>query len=108
MKIYKTTVYPSQQDLYELLCASVDQKFADKVKSDIKLAITESDHGIEIGQPHIYETYLYMIKIKGSDVLVSKSEHYIDDIYSLALEDIIDSIIVEYLGVKHIETILQP
>jgi hypothetical protein len=108
MKTYKTTVQPSLHKLYELFCETVNEKFADKTKSNVKLTITETDQSIEIGQPDFYKTYLYKIQINGSDVLVGKSEHYIDDIYCLALEDIIDNIIVEYLGINHIETILQP
>jgi hypothetical protein len=108
MKTYKTSVYPSQHELFELFSESVNPRFADKLKTDLSLLITETADGIEIGQPGFYETYLYKIKVVGSEVHVGKSEHYVDDVNSLALEDIIDDIITQYLGINYIETILQP
>jgi hypothetical protein len=109
MKTYKTTVYPSQHELYELFAELINPRFKNKVKSgSLELLITNTSDGIEIGQPQYYDGYLYKVKISGNEVLVKKSEHYVDDVNSLALEDIIDNIIVEYLGVNHIETILLP
>lgn len=108
MKTYKTTVYPSQHKLYELFCETLESRFDNKIKNGLKLGITETTEGIEIDVPGYYETFLYKIKIIGPEIHVSKSEHYIDDVNSLALEDLIDNIIVEYLGSGHIETVLQP
>ncbi|MBW4889178.1 hypothetical protein KXQ82_05600 [Mucilaginibacter sp. HMF5004] len=108
MKTYKTNISPSQDELYRLFSTSLNAGLTDKIKSDIHLVITQTTDGIEIGQPDFYETYLYKITINGNDVLVGKSEHYIDDVNSLALEDLIDNIITGYLGINSIETILQP
>ncbi len=108
MKTYKTSVYPSQHELFELFKEHVPERFSDKIKKELQLTITETAEGIEIGIPEFYETYLYKIKVVGSEVHAAKSEHYIDDVNNLALEDIIDETIVDYLGVNHIETILQP
>lgn len=68
--------------------------------------ITQTEGGtIEIGQPDFYESFLYKIVVNGSDIQLIKSEHYVDDVYNLALEDIVLSLIESYIGEENIETI---
>lgn len=83
----------------------LNSRFNDKIQTDLELSIVEKEDGIEIGQPEFYETFLYKIDVVGNDVNVSKSEHYVDDVNSLALDGIINSIIHEYIGDDNIETI---
>jgi len=63
------------------------------------------DNTIEIGQPDFYDSFLYKMMINGSDIQLIKSEHYVDDVYNLALEDIVLSLIESYIGEEHIEAI---
>jgi len=64
-----------------------------------------ADNTIEIGQPEYYESFLYKMIVTGSDIQLIKSEHYVDDVYNLALEDIVLSLIKSYLGEDNIEMI---
>lgn len=63
------------------------------------------DNNIEIGQPDLYESFLYKLLVNGNDMQLIKSEHYVDDVYNLALEDIVLSLIESYIGEDNIETI---
>lgn len=106
MKTYKTTIYPSRHQLYLELVKLADQKFKEHIKTKEHLYITEKEDGIEIGIPEIYETYLYKIDVKGSNVSINKSEHYTDDINSLTLENVINDIVLNYIGEANIDGIL--
>lgn len=106
MKVFKTTIYPSAQALRQYLTERLNTLFKNKIQKDITMQITEpGDNTIEIGQPDFYESFLYKIIINGSDVQLIKSEHYVDDVYNLALEDIVLSLIESYIGHENIETI---
>ncbi len=106
MKTFKTQVYPSAQALHQYLTERLNPLFKNKIQKDITMHITRpGDNTIEIGQPDFYESFLYKIMINGSDIQLIKSEHYVDDVYNLALEDIVLSLIESYIGEENIETI---
>ena len=105
MKTFKTTVYPSVQALRQYLAERLNTLFKNKIQKDVTMQITEHGNIIEIGQPEFYESFLYKIIVTGNDVQLIKSEHYVDDVYNLALEDIVLSLIESYIGQENIETI---
>ncbi len=107
MKVYKTTVQPSVQALYVALSKQLNPLFQDKIQKDVNLRVTHNENVIEIGQPDLYQTFLYQIVVDGADIRVIKSEHYVDDVYSLALDDLISGIIAGYVGPNNIEYIEQ-
>jgi len=106
MKTFKTGIRPSTQALQQYLTERLNTLFKNKIQKDVIMQVTQTeDNTIEIGQPDFYESFLYKIVINGSDVQLVKSEHYVDDVYNLALEDIVLSLIESYIGQDNIETI---
>jgi hypothetical protein len=106
MKTFKTTIYPSAQALQQYFAEHLNPLFKNKIQKDVMMHITQTEGGtIEIGQPDFYESFLYKIVVNGSDIQLIKSEHYVDDVYNLALEDIVLSLIESYIGEENIETI---
>lgn len=104
MKTYQTIKAPTVQQLYDALATQLPAKFNDKIKAQggTNLNVVENGNSIEIWLPAPYEDYLYKIDVDGNDVSVSKSEHYTDDVNSLAMEDVLMDIVVATIGEKNI------
>lgn len=102
MKTYITKIKPSVHQIYEALAAQLPAKFNDKVLKHTNLNLVENSDGIEVWLPAPYEEYLYKIVIDGSDVNINKSEHYTDDVNSLAMEDVLMDIIIATIGKNNI------
>jgi hypothetical protein len=105
MKTYQTTISPSVHQLYEVLGAQLPAKFNSKMQPHTNLNIIENGNSIEIWLPEPYEDYLYKIDVNGPDISVSKSEHYTDDVNSLAMEDVLTDIILEFIGKKNVAVV---
>lgn len=106
MKTFKTSIYPSAEALQQYLTAHLNPLFKTKIQKDVSMHIAiTNDNSIEIGNPDLYESFLYKIMIKGSDLQLIKSEHYVDDVYNLALEYIVLTLIENYIGEGNIESI---
>jgi hypothetical protein len=105
MKTYNTSISPSIHNLYLLLEKQLPAKFSDKIKGAGNLLIAEKGNSIEIGLPAPYESYLYKIEVINRAVNISKSEHYTDDVNSLALEDILTDIVMASIGRSNIDGI---
>lgn len=78
------------------LCNHLRQKlnpiFKEQRKSDITFNIERSGDVIEIFQPELYEGFLFRIEIKGTELLITRSEHYVDDVNSLTVESILNDL----------------
>lgn len=102
MKSYQTNKTQSVHDLAVKLQAELPSAFDEKINTLAQLRIIEKGDLIEIWLPAPYEEYLYKININGSEVSVSKSEHYTDDVNSLALEDVLIATIIDFIGKENI------
>jgi hypothetical protein len=60
--------------------------------SDIIFNIANSPSGIEITQPDLYEGVLFNITVHGDQLWITRNEHYVDDINSITVESILNSL----------------
>ncbi|RKR84227.1 hypothetical protein BDD43_4457 [Mucilaginibacter gracilis] len=105
MKTYQTKINPNVRGLCVALQQKLPAKFNNKMYGGTNLNIVESGNSIEIWLPLPYEQYLYKIDVDGSDVNISKSEHYTDDANSLAMEDVLTDIVIAFIGKENIENL---
>ncbi len=66
-----------------------------KEDSSINFRIEENDGAVEISQPEIYDGFLFHIEIKGTELHITRSEHYVDDVNSLTVESILNILFEE-------------
>ncbi|MEO6523059.1 MAG: hypothetical protein ABIN91_15360 [Mucilaginibacter sp.] len=105
MKTYQTNKTQSATLLAAKLRAELPLAFDGKINTLAQLNILEKENNIEIWLPAPYQDYLYKIEIDGVNVNISKSEHYTDDVNSLAMEDVLMDIIIDFIGKENIEAI---
>ncbi|OCX53126.1 hypothetical protein BEL04_02085 [Mucilaginibacter sp. PPCGB 2223] len=106
MKAFKTNKYLSARHLQGYLNEHLNDLFKAKIQKDIAMQITlTGEHTIEIGQPQFYDSFLYKMIVKGDELQLIKSEHYVDDVYNLALEDIVLNLIESYIGQENIVSV---
>ena len=105
MKVFKTSIQPSAKNINDQLSDQLNDLFQDKIQKDVYLDIDQNGNCIDIGQKDLYDSFLYRFVIEGSDIQMIKGEHYTDDVYSLALEDILNTLIVNYISEKNIEAV---
>ncbi|EHQ24366.1 hypothetical protein [Mucilaginibacter paludis] len=105
MKTYQTTINPSVHHLSQVISELLPAKFNSKVNRDHLIQVIENGNAIEIGLAAPYEEYLYKVEVDGNNVRISKSEHYTDDVNSLAMEDVLTDIVIAFIGKEHIVSI---
>lgn len=105
MKTYQTNKVISAHNLCLALQQQLPAKFNAKIFGSTNLNIVENSNSIEIWLPQPYEQYLYKIDIEGNNVNISKSEHYTDDVNSLAMEDVLMDIVIAFIGKDNLEGI---
>lgn len=66
--------------------------------TDIDFLIENKGDAIEILQPEVYEGVLFSIAIKGTELWITRNEHYVDDVNSLTLESILNSLFENISG----------
>ncbi|ASU35975.1 hypothetical protein [Mucilaginibacter xinganensis] len=72
--------------------------FHGQKQSDISFIIKNSNNAVEISQPEIYEGTLFRIEISGTELHITRSEHYVDDVNSITLESILNLLFEELSG----------
>jgi len=92
LNIHKT-ITPGQ--LLQLLEKKLNALFAAQRKTEICFISEHKDGVIEISQPEFYEGFLYRIEIKGDELHITRSEHYVDDVNSLTVESILNEIFAD-------------
>ncbi|MCR8561790.1 hypothetical protein KXD93_29305 [Mucilaginibacter sp. BJC16-A38] len=92
MKILNINTSITTDQLLNLLQQKLNALFQQQKQSDINFTIENKDGAVEISQPEIYEGVLFHIEIKGTELHITRSEHYVDDVNSLTLESILNDL----------------
>lgn len=79
-------------ELYIHLQERLNPIFQQQRQSDISFNITNTPAGIEINQPDLYEGVLFTITVQGDELWITRNEHYVDDVNSITLESILNSL----------------
>ncbi len=56
------------------------------------LQVFKADETVTIAMPELYEGPLFEIAVNGSELWITRNEHYVDDVNSLAIESILNNL----------------
>jgi len=107
MKIINIHKVVSTDELLTLLQQKLNPLFQQQRQTDMSFTIENAGGIVEIFQPEFYEGFLFRIEIKGTELWITRSEHYIDDVNSLTVESILYSLFEELAGEKGITFVLE-
>jgi hypothetical protein len=93
--------------LYNHLQQNLNPLFQKQRESDIDFLIENKVNTIEIAQPEVYEGILFNIEIKGTELWITRNEHYVDDVNSLTLESILNSMFENISGKGGTDLVLE-
>ena len=92
INIHKTT---SNQELVAIINQKLNALFKEQRQTEISFVSEIKDGLVEIWEPTIYEGFLFRIEIKGDELWITRSEHYVDDVNSLTVESILNTLFEE-------------
>jgi hypothetical protein len=107
MKIINIHKSITAGELLHLITQRLNPLFKEQRQTDIDFKTENKDGVIEISQPEIYEGYLFRIEIKGPELWITRSEHYVDDVNSLTVESILNILFEEAAGDKGAKIVLE-
>jgi hypothetical protein len=86
-------------ELLHQLQIQLNTLFKEQRQADIDFKIEKVGDTIEVSQPEIYpEDILYRIAVKGHELHITRSEHYVDDVNSLTVESILNDLFKHVAG----------
>ena len=95
MKILNIHKSVTAVELLQLLEKKLNPLFEAQRKTAVYFITEHKDGAVEISQPDLYEGFLFRIEIKGDELHVTRSEHYVDDVNSLTVESILNEIFAQ-------------
>jgi hypothetical protein len=104
LNIHKTI---SSGELLQLIQQKLNPLFKEQRQTEIYFIAENKNGVIEISHPALYEGFLFRIEIKGHELWITRSEHYVDDINSLTVESILNTLFEELAGDKGITFVLE-
>ncbi|GAB2986706.1 hypothetical protein GCM10027049_27980 [Mucilaginibacter puniceus] len=85
-----TPIIPDE--LLQHLRNRLNTLFREQRQVDFDLTIEKNGNAVEIAQPQMYEGVLFKLEPKGSELYITRNEHYVDDVNSLTIESILNSL----------------
>jgi hypothetical protein len=85
-----TRINPDQ--LLAHLRSELNVLFKEQRKQTIFFDVYKKDDAVEIAQSQLYEGPLFHLEIKGTELWITRNEHYVDDVNSLTIESILNSL----------------
>lgn len=107
MKIITLHKHIDVEKLYNQLKDKVNPLFRKQRMEDILFVITRVGNIIEIAEREIYHDILYHIEVIGENLRITRNEHYTDDVNSLALESILNSMFQDISGKMGTDLLLE-
>lgn len=95
MKIITANRRWNTDELFKTLLENINPLFSKIKQEDIHFNVTREGDTIEINQPDLYEGYLFKLTVEGNKLYIAKSEHYVDDVNWLTLENILETLQME-------------
>jgi hypothetical protein len=95
-------------DLFDHIKQQLNPLFKECRKIDLNFNVECSGDAIDITQPDLYPgDILYHIEVKGSELHITRSEHYVDDVNSLTVESILNDLFKDVSGKQGTDLILE-
>ena len=107
MKIINTDTPVNANEYADFLRKKLIPLFKERRKVELTFDIVNTDDSIEVQNTEFYDGFLFRFEFKGDEIDVIKSEHYTDDVNVLALEDILNSLYMEFPGRENISQIAE-
>jgi hypothetical protein len=85
-------------ELFNILHHKLNPLFQECRHRDITFTISGKDEVLEISQPDLYEGVLFSLSIHGSELWITRNEHYVDDVNSLTIESILNRLFKDVAG----------
>ncbi|TFF34847.1 hypothetical protein [Mucilaginibacter psychrotolerans] len=79
-------------ELFTHLQERLNPIFQKQRQSDISFSIQKTPVGITISQPELYEGPLFTLEVNGQELWITRNEHYVDDVNSITIESILNSL----------------
>ena len=79
-------------ELLEHLRSRLNTLFRDQRQVDFDFTIEKNGNAVEISQPELYEGVLFKLEVYGPELHITRNEHYVDDVNSLTIESILNSL----------------
>ena len=95
MKIVNIHKTITADELLALIELKLNPLFKEQRLTEIHFTGEINDGAVEIYQREIYEGFLFRIEIKGEELHITRSEHYVDDVNSLTVESILNEIFAD-------------
>jgi hypothetical protein len=92
MKIITLHKPISSGELFTHLQERLNPIFQKQRQSDISFTIQKTPGGVTISQPDLYEGTLFNIEVQGDELWITRNEHYVDDVNSITVESILNSL----------------
>ena len=100
MKIINIHNTVTADEMLALIELKLNRLFKEQRQTEIHFTAGIKDGAVEIYQPELYEGFLFRIAIKGEELHIMRSEHYVDDVNSLTVESILNFLFEELAGEK--------
>jgi hypothetical protein len=98
MKIITLHKPVNADSLYNHLQQNINPLFKKQRQQEVNFIITKNGDAIDIAEPELYDDVLYHIEIKNDQLHITRNEHYTDDVNSLTLESILNSMFENISG----------
>jgi hypothetical protein len=98
MKIITLHTPVDINELHNLLQQKLNPLFHERRQSDIDFTVERKNDAIEIYGPEIYEGFLFNLTLHGTELWITRSEHYVDDVNSLTVESILNDLFKDLAG----------
>jgi hypothetical protein len=85
-----TPILPDE--LLEHLRTKLNPLFREQRQEDIEFKIEKVGNTIEISYPPLYDGILFSLEVKDKELWITRNEHYVDDVNSLTIESILNSL----------------
>ena len=89
MKVITVHTPIMTDELLQHLRNRLNTLFREQRQVDFDFKIEKVGDAVEISQPEMYEGVLFKLEPKESELYITRNEHYVDDVNSLALESIL-------------------
>jgi hypothetical protein len=105
MKIINISTPITYRELLYHLTQNLNPLFQQQRKSDLDFKIENTGNAVEITEPVNYEGVLFKIEIHDKELWITRSEHYTDDVNSLTVESILNSLFEDLAGKKGVKIV---
>ena len=93
MKIITLHTRIDPNELLNHIRQNIDPMFKEQRQTSLHFIVEDYGNTIKISQPELYgNEVLFNIEVKGRELYITRSEHYVDDINSLTVESILNDL----------------